>query len=278
MKPGPTAESAPTRQFTLQGAHNVRDLGGYATTDGRSTVWGRVFRAGSLSALTADDVRALEGAGVGTVVDFRGADEIAKAGPDMLPAGVARVDIPLLDESTQLLSEAIQSAMATGNGTAMEKMLGNGRAQRIGYESFVDQLGKPETMAGYAETLRLIANSDDALVFHCTAGKDRTGMMAALLLGLLGVPDETIVDDFVLSNEYNRERNDKTYAFLSGKGVDVELVRPLTEQSPGKIRPVLEAVHDRYGGWDEFAATVLGLDPATPARLRDTLLTRRAFR
>lgn len=264
---------ASTRQFALQGAHNVRDIGGYRTADGRSVAWGRVFRGDSLADLTADDRRAVEGANVGTVVDFRGEDEIAKSGADQVPAGGELVSIPLLDDNTQALSEAIQSAMTTGDGAAMEATLGGGKAMRIADESFVNQLGKPGTMAGYAETLRLIAGSDKAVIYHCTAGKDRTGMMTALLLGLLGVPDETIVADFVLSNTYNREHNDKTYAFLSGKGVDIELIRPLMEQSAGMIQPVLDAVHNKYGSWDEFAKTVLGLDTGTLTKLRDSLLT-----
>ena len=264
---------ASTRQFTLQGAHNVRDIGGYRTADGQSIAWGKVFRGDTLTDLTADDLRAVEGANVGTVVDFRSADEIARSGADKLPAGVELVNTPLLDENTQALSEAIQSAMTTGDGAAMEATLGGGKAMRIADESFVNQLGKPDTMAGYGETLRLIADSGKAVIYHCTAGKDRTGMMTALLLGLLGVPDETIVEDFVASNTYNREHNDKTYAFLAGKGVDIELIRPLMEQSAGMIQPVLDAVHNEYGGWDEFAKTVLGLDTATLTKLRDSMLT-----
>lgn len=263
---------ASTRHFALEGADNVRDIGGYTTSDGETVAWGRVFRADSLDSLTPDDQRAVEDANVGTVVDFRGEDEIAKSGADQVPESVDVVNIPLLDESTQALSEAIQSAMTTGDPAVMQEMLGDGKAERIGDEGFVVQLDQPETMAGYADTMRLIADSDGALVYHCTAGKDRTGMMTALLLGLLGVPDETIVDDFVLSNEFNREHNEQTYAFLASKGVDIELIRPLTEQSASKIQPVLDAVHNEYGGWDEFATTVLGLDADTVTGLRDTLL------
>ncbi len=265
--------AASTRHFALEGAHNVRDIGGYSTADGKTVAWGRVFRADSLDSLTPDDQRAVADANVGTVVDFRGADEIAKSGVDQVPESIDVVNIPLLDESTQALSEAIQTAMTTGDPAVMQEMLGDGKAERIGDEGFVVQLDQPETMAGYADTMRLIADSDGALVYHCTAGKDRTGMMTALLLGLLGVPDDTIVDDFVLSNEFNREHNEETYAFLASKGVDIDLIRPLTEQSASKIQPVLDAVNNEYGGWDGFATTVLGLDGDTVTKLRDTLLT-----
>lgn len=265
-------EIASTRQFALDGAHNTRDIGGYTTSDGRTLAWGQVFRADSLSELTSDDIAALGAAEVDTVVDFRGKDEIADGGEDQLPAGTSLVNVPVLDESTQALSTALSSALSTGDSAVIEETLGNGEADRIADEGFVSQLAKPGTMAGYGRTLREIAESDGALIYHCTAGKDRTGMMTALLLGILGVPEETIVDDFVLSNEFNREHNDQTYEFLEGKGVDVDLLRPLMEQSASNIQPVLDAITDEYDGWDEFAHEALDLDSETVQKLRDKLL------
>lgn len=260
------------RQIVLKGAINVRELGGYATADGRSVAWGEVFRGGDLSGLTTTDVEKLQSAGLTTVVDFRGADEIAKDGSAPVPGTIDLVNIPVLDETTQALAEALTGVLQGGDPAVVEEMLGGGESQRIKDESFVAQLDQPEAMAGYARTLELIAERPGALIFHCTAGKDRTGMMSAILLGILGVPDQTIIDDFVLSNEYLREHYAKTYAFLESKGVDVELIRPLTEQSPSNIQPVLDAVHYQYGGWDAFATEVMGLDSATLDTLRTTLL------
>lgn len=265
-----TGDSA--RQIVLEGAINVRELGGYATQDGRSVAWGKAFRAGDLSGLTPADVEKLQAAGIATVVDFRGADEIAKDGSAPVPETIELVNIPVLDETTQALAEALTGVLRGGDPAVVEEMLGDGESQRIKDESFVAQLDQPATMAAYARTLELIAERPGALVFHCTAGKDRTGMMSAILLGLLGVPDHTIVDDFVLSNEYLAEHYAGTYAFLESKGVDVELIRPLTEQSPSNIQPVLDAVHNQYGGWDAFATDVMGLDADTLDALRVKLL------
>lgn len=263
---------ASTRQFFLQGAHNVRDMGGFTTKDGRATAWGEVFRADSLTELTDDDDVALAAADVTTVVDYRGKSEIAKNGQDQLPESTKYVNLPVLDKNTEALSNAIQKALKTGNQQVMQDMLGDGKARQIGDEGFVGQLNSPKAMAAYGETLELIASSDGALMYHCTSGKDRTGMMSALLLGVLGVPDEAIIDDFVASNTYNREHNEKTYKYLSGKGVDISLIKPLMEQRPSQIKPVLDAVHNTYGGWDKFAHDVLGLDAQTLTQLRDKML------
>lgn len=263
---------AATRQFPLEGTNNVRDLGGYFTEDGHSVRWGKAFRGDDLSGLTPDAVASLDTAGVRTIIDFRGPDEIAADGSAPVSASTETVNIPVLDPATQTLAEALTGVLRGGDPAVVEEMLGNGESQRIKDESFVSQLQQPEAMAGYSQALQLIAESPDAVVFHCTAGKDRTGMMSAFLLGILGVPDETIIEDFVLSNQYLEGHYAKTYAFLDGAGVDVDLIRPLTEQSASNIQPVLDEVHNEYGGWDAFALEVLGLDSATVEQLRSSLL------
>lgn len=270
-KAGPAAVVA-TRQFVLQGAHNVRDMGGFVATDGRVTAWGKVFRGDNLGKLTARDDQALAAADVATVVSYLGANEIARDGADKLPRGTRAVSLPILDPVTQALADSLGSALRSGDRAALDAMLGGGRATRIGDEGFITQLDKPQTMAAYGETLRLIADNHGALLYHCTAGKDRTGMMSAILLGILGVPDDAIVADFLASNDYNHEHNAKVYAHLASRGIDTSLIRPLLEQRASEIEPVLAAVHHRYGGWDAFAHDVLQVDAATLAKLRSGLL------
>lgn len=261
-----------TRHVELEGANNVRDLGGYATEDGRTVAWGEVYRADDLSGLTPADVETLEAAGLETIVDFRGDDEIEEDGSAPVPDSIDVVHLPVLDETTQTLAEALVGVMRGGDPAVVEEMLGDGEAQRIKDESFVAQLDQPEAMAGYGQTLELIADTPGALSYHCTAGKDRTGMMSALLLGILGVSDEVIIEDFELSNEYLEDHYAQTYAFLEEQGVDVELIRPLTEQHASNIQPVLDAVQDEYGGWDAFAIEAMGVDQETLDELREKLL------
>lgn len=261
-----------TRHVQLEGASNVRDLGGYATEDGRTVAWGKVYRADDLSGLTPADVEKLETAGLETIVDFRGEDEIEEDGSAPVPESIDVVHLPVLDETTQTLAEALTGVMRGGDPAVVEEMLGDGEAQRIKDQSFVAQLDQPEAMAGYGQTLELIADNPGALSYHCTAGKDRTGMMSALLLGILGVSDEVIIEDFELSNEYLADHYAQTYALLEEQGVDVELIRPLTEQHASNIQPVLDAVHDEYGGWYAFATEGMGVDQETLDELREKLL------
>ena len=268
----PIAPAATSRQIALEGASNVRDLGGIRTETGQTVVANKVFRADDLSALTPADVEVLEAAGVTTIIDFRGADEVADDGSAPVPDSIEVIHIPVLDDTTQALAEALTGVMRGGDPAAVEEMLGGGEAFRIKNESFAQQLKNEETMAGYGQTLELIADAPGAVVYHCTAGKDRTGMMTAILLGILGVPDETIIADFVQSNEYLADHYSETYAFLESKGVDVDLIRPLTEQEAANLQPVLDAVQNEYGGWDSFANDVLGVDNNTLEALRAKLL------
>lgn len=269
---GPDRVSGPGRRLVLEGAHNVRDLGGFPTVDGRVTECGRLYRGDGLSRLSESDVRVLADVGIVTVVDFRGEDEVAQAGPDRLPPGTRLVRAPILDDATQALAAAMVSAFESGDRSELERVFGDGRAGAIAERGLVRQLGSRTAMDGYARTIRETVAARGPLLFHCTGGKDRTGMMAALALGLLGVPDEPIVADYLASNEHNRAKNRALYARLDTLGVEPGLLRPLAEQRPGEIRAVLDAVREEHGGWDAFAADVLGLDAATVAAFRERLL------
>ncbi|WP_182358455.1 tyrosine-protein phosphatase [Tomitella gaofuii] len=260
------------RQLVLEGAHNVRDLGGFAARDGRTTVGGRLFRGDGLSALTERDVRTLADAGITTVVDFRGVGEAAATGPDRLPPGTRLVRAPVLDDATQALAAAVVSAFDSGDRAALERMMGVGKAGAIAERGLVRQMDSRAAMDGYARTIGETAAARNALLFHCTGGKDRTGMMAAVALGLLGVPDDAIIADYLASNEYNREKNEALYARLGALGIDPGLLRPLTEQHPEEMRAVLDAVRTRFGGWDAFAADWLRLGVATVTAFRARLL------
>ncbi|WP_158506362.1 tyrosine-protein phosphatase [Tomitella biformata] len=273
---GPTgrAVTSGTRQVALRGAQNARDIGGYPTVDGRSVRWGKVFRADSLSALTDEDVDYLDRSRIRTVVDFRGPQEVAAAGPDRVSAGTTHIQTPLMDDSTNAFAAVMSTALAEGDRDAVIEMLGGGKAEELSEHGFVRQLGRPTTMAGYADTLRRIADApDEPLLYHCAGGKDRTSMMTALLLGILGVPDQAIVDDFVLSNHFNKHRNNQRFAALAARGVDIELVRPLMEQRPSQIEAVLAAIREQYGDWDAFALECLKLSATEIESIRRALLS-----
>lgn len=231
----------------LAGAANVRDLSGLPVAGGVVAA-ARVLRGDALGTLTDGDLAQLTALGVGDVVDLRSPAEVAAHGADRIPAGARHHLIPLLDDTTAALSTALSAALSAGDTATLRGMLGDGRAEAIALAGPSRQLDSPVARAGYARLLALIAEAPRALLFHCTAGKDRTGVASALLLGLLGADEQTIVADYLASNANNRARNAAVYARLSARGVDPGLVRPLTEQHAPEIRGAMATVAGHGAG------------------------------
>jgi protein-tyrosine phosphatase len=197
----------PERLVDLQGAFNFRDLGGYPARDGRRTRWGRLFRSDTLHELTESDVEVIRSLGLVTVVDLRTPKELARTGRGLLgPEPIGFHHLSVLGHGV----EAGQPRNADGAGgggsagadrpqdmpgeaVAAPAPVGEDLSER--YRWYLD-VGR----ASLAEALMLIGDrSRLPLVFHCAAGKDRTGVLAALVLDLVGVDHEVIVDDYVIT-------------------------------------------------------------------------------
>jgi len=266
---------AGTRRVALEGSANTRDLGGHRTSDGRTVRWGLVYRSDSLGKATEADVARLASLGLSTSVDFRGEAEVVKYGVNRLPAGVEAVARPLLDESGNTLAEALTTALRTGDSAVLEEMLGGGRAEQIVLTSYRDMVTNEAARAGFRDVLLRLAGRDGLpLVYNCTAGKDRTGIMSAVILTLLRVPRQAVIDDFVLSNTYLSPSHQQTYDLLASKGVDSGLIRPLLEQDASYIEAFLDGAKAEYGSFDRYLRDGLGLSQKTITHLRHALTTR----
>ncbi len=242
-----------TRTLELEGSVNFRDLGGYPTRDGRTVAWRRLFRADGLHKLTPADRAHLAGLGLATVVDLRTRDEAEQRGRfpvDDLP--VHYVELPLTDvlPAPEELPEWRQSSYVAGRYAAM----------------VVE--GAPALTAAVG-----VLAGDGALpaVVHCSAGKDRTGVLSALVLAFLGVPDEEIVADYALS----AAAMDRLLASLKTEYPDAE--EELDRYAPAILHVVPESMEEflawlwvRYGSADGVAEA-LGVAPVLPA-LRARLL------
>jgi protein-tyrosine phosphatase len=173
----------PRRHVALQTAHNFRDLGGYPTLDGRSTKWGVAYRSDALYSLSAPDWAVLDARGVRHVIDLRSNNEWETRGrfrDDLYPVTLHHfpvLDIPWADDDTPDVDTAYEFLM-----WAYPEMIRKGGHR----------------LAAAVET---VASVDEPVVFNCAAGKDRTGLVAMLILSSLGVPDDVVVADFELSNE-----------------------------------------------------------------------------
>jgi protein-tyrosine phosphatase len=180
------------RAEILKNAPNFRDLGGYVSNSGKQTVWRKVFRSQSLARLDDKDISKMKKLGIKTVIDFRDDDEVRKA-PSRLPDGVNVIRLPIGVGNNDSILNIMQLVMSKQLDSSqciyfMEEM--NRR--------FVTEFA-PQYKAFFAILLK---EESYPIVFHCTAGKDRTGFAAAMLLSALGVDWDTIMEDYLLTNQY----------------------------------------------------------------------------
>jgi protein-tyrosine phosphatase len=247
----------------LEGAVNFRDLGGYRTLDGRVVRRGLVYRSGELAALGERDLGLLtDRFGLKLVCDLRSAEEVASA-PNRLPDGVQTLALAL-STGSRTSDRALLRALVTGHAERIETAFGQT------YLRFVD-FAAP----AFGHLFKRLADPASLpTVIHCTAGKDRTGIASAILLALLGVPDETIVADYSQSNAafdrvYEAARRDRS---LSSIGLSPDVLLPVLVANPVWIRAVLQHIRVTYGSVENYVRERAGVDDATIARLREMLL------
>ncbi len=245
-----------TRRIEFEGSFNFRDLGGFQTTDGRTTRWGRLFRADSVHLLTeADAVRAHEDLGIQTLFDLRGEVEITFGGTGLLhERGLTRHHYPLSHKV-----DTATSAMAAGD-----------RSPDAMVAHYVAMLEESSDLL--VSAVEVVAN-DQTLpaVFFCAAGKDRTGVLSAVVLGAIGVTDEDIVEDYVLTCE----TVDQVIGRFASSPQAPALYR---DNPPSYFAPYAESmerviahVRERYGAFPEYLLAK-GLDESALPRLREALL------
>lgn len=238
---------------TIDGLHNFRDTGGIALEGGGSTRAGVLFRSDALGALTPEGVDAIAETPIGVVVDFRTPEE-RQMSPDRLPASrpVQLVELPLLEGAIgQLAGEALQAASAEGELDAAAITAAMANLPTLG-ELY---LGMLEHGAGeFASTARLVAASRDdqptAVLVHCTAGKDRTGVATALLLRAAGAERSAVVADYA-SSAANLEGAwaEGMYAMLTQFGIPLTpALQTLVTGSPAdQIERALDWVEEQGG-------------------------------
>jgi protein-tyrosine phosphatase len=256
----PPQDPARERLVALEGCRNFRDLGGYRTADGRAVRWGRLYRADALGALTPADLEVVAALGVRTICDLRGEQEAARD-PDAPIAGADRVGAPMGEgDSDHGFIERLRSGeMAEVTDADMARI----------YGLMLDRFG---------EQIRLVfdraADPDrHALVFHCAAGKDRTGIIAALLLGALGVPVDDILDDYELTNRYRTSyRIAELRPLLADQGLDIDKMLPYFSAPRVAMADALAGLDTQHGSIEAYLTGPVGVPSATLATLRDHLL------
>ena len=263
------------RLLPLEGGRNFRDLGGYPTEDGKTVKWGHAFRSGVMHDLTDKDYDYLSGLGVKVICDFRESDERLRELTDWR-AGAAEYLTFADPEETDPTENPMFAALLSPDATADDVAAGMA-------EGYVD-IAKGE-VEGYTKMFDRLAAGDIPLAFNCSAGKDRAGTAAALLLTALGVPREIVVEDYSLSDDYvdymaeflndearaeAMEDPDNPYAFLFQ--LPPEKIAPLLASPPMYIEATFDALDEEYGSVMSFIQSELDVTDSELTSIRSALL------
>lgn len=269
------------RVLDIGGTLNFRDLGGYQSNDGRSVAWGRLYRSAQLDRLSQDGVSQIAALGIKTVIDLRFSEESSKY--PTIPAAVPKAEMLSWHEEQAIDSEQRSKRMQSNWQESLESHDPKKvhEAMRSNY---------PEKLyshaAIYRKMLLRLASTKTPLLFHCAAGKDRTGVAAAIILALLGVSYQQIIDDYLLTQQQIEGR---IYAWMAGGATSggasnqdfqrslmrfpQHVLDPIFAADESYILTLLDYVDATFGGFENYASQLLKLDSTTIEQLRGHLLS-----
>lgn len=250
------------RRVAMEGAVNFRDIGGYFTGDGRRVKWGRVYRADGLARLTSRDHELFKHMGISRVFDFRTEAEVGHA-PNLLPddVDIDYINLPVMHGEFDFVSAMQRIREGDADWLTPDFML-------KGY------IGNLENFAGvWGRVIGELADPDcNPMVFHCTGGKDRTGTCAALILLMLGVPEQTVIADHQLSNVYIAELMPRISKLIASYGVDPDMINPYLAAPRECILAVLDYINDQYGSAEAYLSEKAGVSRRQQEMIRQNLL------
>ena len=263
----PAAERADHRLLNFEGIDNFRDLGGYTTSDGRSVKWGKLYRSGTFAHASRADQGVLAELGLTTLVDFRSAAE-KEGEPNQLPQPppFEVVTIPTLDGGDNSVAEEIIARLESGDFSGFEPDSFMITANRQFASTFTPN---------YREFMQVILSAGgEPVVWHCSAGKDRTGFAAAILLRTLGVPMDTVMLDYLASLEPAQAARSREMTLLRlFKGDEIaDKLSVLLGVDRTWLEAAFEQIDSDWGSFDNYVSNALELTPEDVELLRSRLL------
>ena len=261
-----TAPPQHPNRLELAGARNLRDLGGYSTIDGRQIKKGMLYRSDHPKRVRKRHVEAVVALGVKTVYDLRSAKELERDPPRLLE--VTTLEVVHLPVDCELIDPyAVARRILKGDveeGDFQGLMLECYRNYVLNYtsewSSLLRNMAEPGGLPG---------------IIHCTYGRDRTGVSVAIVLRSLGVPEETVLEDYLLSNTFWESEASRLSCFASCASffrTPRSEVRALMEVRPEYLEAAFAAIDEKYGSFEGYLQEGLGIDDATLERLRSALL------
>jgi len=257
---GETIQGA-ERVIPLENLVNFRDLGGYETVDGRRVRWDRVYRAAGLDRLTEEDHAILNQMGINLVCDLRTESEV-EADPDNLPAGMRYLHLPTITSDNRWL--------------LLLKLIIDPKHIRQMLPDTYTRVLVDQNAQLFGEIFRRLAQPEELpTLIHCTAGKDRTGIASALLLSMLGVPGETIIADYTISNHwfsFFEEATRKLMQQFQILGISEDQIGYVLLAQESTMRYTLDYIKEHYGSVEDYLRDAAGVDQSVLDAVRANLL------
>ena len=244
-----------TRHIDFEAIENFRDFGGYATACGRGVVGGRLYRSGHHALATDGDLERLHGLGVTAIVDLRSPGEREREPSRRHPAFAGVVIDNAIAPTTDWVAELLASPL-TGEALVADTL----RHYRI-------NVFEPRLTDLFGRFLRAVGEADGAVVVHCAAGKDRTGLACAFLHHIAGVHRDDIIADYLMTNDESRieRKMENAGAFvetLLGRRPTDDALRAWVQVYPAFLDAAFDEIRGRYGSVDVYLETVLDVDAA----------------
>lgn len=255
------------RVLQFEGVVNFRDLGGYKTMDNHSVKWGKLYRSGTFSNTSRADLVALQKLNLSTLIDFRSAAEKLEE-PNVLPdpAGFRIVEIPTLDDGNKAMVGEVMQRIESGNFDDFDPNHFMLEANIQFARTFTPQ---------FTEFIHTILDAKGSpVVWHCSAGKDRTGFSTAILLKILGVPQSTIIADYMMSKEYalaGRKNEIRMLRLFKGDEAADKLTIMMGVQESW-LQAAFDEIDRQWGNFDNYVHSGLQLSAEDIAQLKSTLL------
>lgn len=256
----------PADPFALRGIVNLRDVGGQRTAEGRSVRTGVLYRSGQLDQV---DGAGLDDLGLATVFDLRGDDEVETA-PDRLPPEVEVLHLDVLADSRERIATHLTDLMTQPK--LVEETLRSGAVEQHYRTTYRNLVLLDSARSAYATLFARLAADDRPALFHCTAGKDRTGWAAASLLELLGVDEATVTEDYLRSSEPVLASFQAVFDRFAEIGGDPAVLIPVFAVTTEYLDAARAAADEQYGGVEGWFRDGLGLGDDQLDALRTRLI------
>jgi protein-tyrosine phosphatase len=256
----------PGESIPIPSVPNLRDLGGWPTKSGGRVRAGLLYRSTQLDRLAGDDMATVEALGIRSVFDLRtGAERSAQ--PDHLPKGARLVVVDVLADSSS--AAPAQLIKVLGDPTAAAEMLGGDKAVKLFEHGYREIVRLPSALSAYRAFFADVARPEHRpALFHCTTGKDRTGWGAAALLMLIGVSDEDVMREYLITNEQLLPAMQPVFDRFHAAGGDPDLLRPVIGVQREYLEASLDEMQRSYGSIEGYFADGLQLDAGVQQALR----------